>query len=324
MDKESINATVSVYENGFVEGIIRAFNQDLDLVIRPDDVWQAILSQFSLFINGDENAERLRHMFVSHEGKKALTIDLRTTSLSEIDFSKLVQKFTSLIEEYIVDPELREWMLPDFSTTTDHDKAVAAFGMMGTMNSYFTYGAAFGCSFPSVTLLGIRDDWGELERRVNKLNQYGKECEDWARLLQPILHYMKKTFDEPDSQEIKDFWLRVAWETGHSGVCGDVWKNSGWITAFAYFKEDGSVANDYKDLRETSDCSRPLKGVSYPIIHPDDIASSLVLVPITMTDREAGVERFCTAVAGTIGMSISDGSKSQPFSAWWIVQEFEE
>ncbi|KKP01266.1 hypothetical protein THAR02_06624 [Trichoderma harzianum] len=328
-DKEFINETVSVpvsaHENGFVQGIIRALNQDVDIVIRPDDVWQAILSQFSLFINGRKNAEHLRHMFVSHEGKMALAPDTITKNLSELDFGKLAQEITSGLQDNVVDPELRKWMLPGFSTTTDHDKAVAAFGMMGAMQKYFDYGAMIGGSFSSVTLLGTRDDWEEIERRVDKLDQYGKECENWACLLQPIIGLMIKAFDKPDSPEVKQFWLDTAWETGPLRMSGDSYKLAGWITAFAYFKDDGSVAEHYDIGGKLW-----LGQVWYRIIHPDDISSSLVLVPITITDSEAGVQRFCTAVAGTIGMSMSDGgesqprSKSQPFPAWWIVQEFEE
>jgi len=33
--------------NGFVNALAAAYNQHHDLVIRPDDVWIAILSQFS-------------------------------------------------------------------------------------------------------------------------------------------------------------------------------------------------------------------------------------------------------------------------------------
>ncbi|PKK43313.1 hypothetical protein CI102_12441 [Trichoderma harzianum] len=107
-------------------------------------------------------------------------------------------------------------------------------------------------------------------------------------------------------------------------MSGDPCKISGWITAFAYFKDDGNVAKDYSGKR------LKLDEVFYPVLHPKDIPSSLALIPITILDFEAGVQRFCTAVAGTIGMSISDGgesqplSKSQPFPAWWIVEEFEE
>ncbi|KAI0446933.1 hypothetical protein F4803DRAFT_501702 [Xylaria telfairii] len=345
--KTSVNP-VSIYNNGFVHGLIRAFNQDLHLVIRPDDVWQAILSQFSLFING--NVERLRHMFVTFNGKRTLTVDVTPMRLSDLDLGKVAQEFASRIQDNIVDEELRQWMMPDFSTTTSHDKAVAAFSMMGAMQQYFDYVEMCGCGLPSVTLLGIRRDWEVLAGRVGKLYKYGEECRHWAGLLQPVMRYMLRTFDEPDSQEVKDFWLRVAYEAGSEGSNGGICTLSGWITAFVYFEDNGQVTRDYKEEEiqrideraiswwvemwpEAAESEQlrinrkrlTLDGVSYPLIRSAQIPRSIILLPMTIMDAETGVKRFATAISGTIGMSISgDGTKAQPASAWWVVQEFEE
>ncbi|KAI1291384.1 hypothetical protein F5Y03DRAFT_403287 [Xylaria venustula] len=323
---------ISVYNNGFVNGLIRAFNQDLHLCIRPDDVWQAILSQFSLFING--NAERMRHLFVAHKGKTVLGVDMTPQRISEIDFGRVAEMFVSVIQDNVVDKELRQWMMPDFSTTTNHDKAVAAFGIMGAMQQYFSYECRGGCGLPSVTLLGTRDDWERLASRVSKLGKYGKECQHWASLLQPVMRYMLKTFDEPDSHKVKDFWLRVAYEAGKEGSSPGVRTLSGWITAFAYFKMDGTVARDYDEneiRRMDENDPEPnrkrlvLDGVSYPLIRSSEIPAGVILLPITVIDEEKGVKRFATAVSGTIGMSISaNGTTTQPVSAWWVVQEFIE
>ena len=43
---------------------------------------------------------------------------------------------TSLIEENVNDPELRAWIMPDFSTTTESDRVVAAIPMMGSLQEY--------------------------------------------------------------------------------------------------------------------------------------------------------------------------------------------
>ncbi|KAI2622393.1 hypothetical protein GGR54DRAFT_61711 [Hypoxylon sp. NC1633] len=326
---ESTKKAITVYSNGFVAGVIRAFNQDLHLIIRPDDVWQAILSQFTLFVNG--NAERLRHMFVTHEGKRELTIDLTPMTLSELDLGKVAQEVTSMIQDNVVDAELRQWMIPDFSTTTDHDKAVAAFTMMGAMQKYFKYEMWGGCGLPSVTLLGTRYDWEMLANRVNKLHKYGKECQHWASLLKPVMRYMLRTFDEPDSQEVKDFWLRVAYKAGKDDYQDGVETLSGWITAFAYFEGDGKVTKDYEEENirpkdgELDRKRLTLDGVLYPLIKARSVTKSLVLLPIKIIDMEAGVQKFATAVSGSIGMSISEsGTTAQPASAWWVVQEFEE
>ncbi|EGO21327.1 hypothetical protein SERLADRAFT_476365 [Serpula lacrymans var. lacrymans S7.9] len=44
-------------KNGFVHTVMEAYNRHRALIIRPDDVWLAILIQFSLYVNG--NAELL-------------------------------------------------------------------------------------------------------------------------------------------------------------------------------------------------------------------------------------------------------------------------
>lgn len=59
--------------NGFVDGIIRAYQQDLHLSLRPDDVWQAIITQFSFYVAG--HAEELRSKFVAHDGTVNLVLE---------------------------------------------------------------------------------------------------------------------------------------------------------------------------------------------------------------------------------------------------------
>lgn len=59
--------------NGFVYSAIQAWNNHYNLVIRPEDVWFAILTQLSAYIN--RHAEELRGKFVPFEGKKELVVD---------------------------------------------------------------------------------------------------------------------------------------------------------------------------------------------------------------------------------------------------------
>ena len=117
-------------DNGFVNTIIRAYSGHHALVIRPDDVWLAILTQFSLFVNA--NSEQLRKQFVAHEGKKELVVTASGTRYS-VDFGDLARQMTELIEQNVVDPNLREWIMPAYTTTTLLDTTVSAIVMMATM-----------------------------------------------------------------------------------------------------------------------------------------------------------------------------------------------
>jgi len=49
-----------------------AYNSHHELILRPDDFWQAIVTQFSFYVNA--NAEALRDKIVDHEGKKELVV----------------------------------------------------------------------------------------------------------------------------------------------------------------------------------------------------------------------------------------------------------
>ncbi|OCK79451.1 hypothetical protein K432DRAFT_455361 [Lepidopterella palustris CBS 459.81] len=72
------SSVVIPYRNGFVNVILRAFQQDFHLILRPDDMWLSILTQFSMYVNG--HAEELRSIFVACEGKERLTIDIHLHS----------------------------------------------------------------------------------------------------------------------------------------------------------------------------------------------------------------------------------------------------
>ena len=69
---------------------------------------------------------------MAHEGKKELIIQALGNRYS-VDFGYMARQMTTLIDENIVDPTLREWILPNFSTTTVNDIIVSSIVMMATL-----------------------------------------------------------------------------------------------------------------------------------------------------------------------------------------------
>jgi hypothetical protein len=240
--------------NGFVATVIEAYSNHQALVIRPDDVWICILTQFSLFLNGGR-AEQLRHLFVAHEGKQRLTINMIGTR-STVDFGQFAQVMTDQIHENVVDPELQAWFLPAFSTTTSNDTIVASAVMMATLKSYFDYQAVImRCGLPRVTLLGTQADWRDIFDRLDRLGRYGPETTAWRRLLEPVLARFVRAFEPgyADSAENRHFWQHVASrQWGGSGMSSP-WL-TGWITAFCAFDVDGSYKGT---LQAVSPVCRP-------------------------------------------------------------------
>ncbi|PUU76902.1 hypothetical protein B9Z19DRAFT_1087393 [Tuber borchii] len=321
------------YGNGLVNGIIRAFQQDLHLVLRPDDIWLSILTQFSMFVNG--NSENLRTQFVAHQGKKELEVDISPHPISDIDMGMFAQAMTHLIQENVVDPQLRELIMPNFSTTTDDDKSVASIVMMGTLQRYFDFSLAGGCGFPSVTLKGEKSDWEKILLKVQRLSKYGPLATEWTRLLIPIIQYMIASFAQPTSPHVKSFWLRACHAVGADGS-GSVRTLSGWITAFCFFSEKGERIWRYSDEEmirwdkgvSIAERQRLVLGdVAYPVISPKSIPKGVISVPVTVQDWATGLEYKTTMVAGSVGMMPSAGSsggdltKVQPKSGWWILED---
>ncbi|QDS72567.1 hypothetical protein FKW77_000770 [Venturia effusa] len=311
-------------QNGFVHGILRAFQQDLHLVLRPDDVWLAIVTQFSQYVKG--NPEELRKSFVAHEGNMELCIDIRPDSFWSVSMGKLAQGMTKLIQDNVVDPGLRDWLLPSFTTTTDNDTSVAAIVMMVAMQNYFRYNIRCGCGFPSVTLQGEKSDWEEILTRVRKLPKYGDQAEEWSVLLIPIVKSMINAFDEPDSEAVREFWLHACHAAGRYGSGHGIETLSGWLSAFCFWdargKRNAAISEEslIKYGGEPKMRTRyVLNNIAYPVIGTMSIPSALVSLPVNID--EGGLKIKTTIVAGAMGMTPSrENTTVQPVSGWFLLK----
>lgn len=321
------------YGNGLIEGIIRAFQQDLHLVLRPDDIWLAITTQLSFYINA--HAEELRHLFVTHEGQKQLVVDLSPQTMENLDVAYAAVLFSQLIQGNVIDPELASWMLPNFSTSTSNDISVAAMVMMATTKAYFEYIILMGCGFPSVTLLGEREDWVTLLERLPKLTVFGDEPEEWSKLLTKVIEKMIETYDHPDDQATKDFWMKAVHQTGGEASGMGLKSLSGWITAFCFWDGEGGKIYQYTDEKLPMflfDNENPedrkrliIDDVVFPIIRAGSVPKAVVEVPVKVIDESTMTEYDTTVIAGSIGMTATVSGKKtvydtfQPRSGWWML-----
>jgi hypothetical protein len=159
----------------------------------------------------------------------------------------MARTMADVIRENVVDPSLRAWIIPDFSTTTTNDTTVCSIVMMATLKEYFSYKFALRCGIPHVTLEGEKKDWENILQRLEKLKEYGVQTTAWYHLLVPIISRFVKAFDEPHGKENIDFWQKVAhYEGGGSGPTF----LSGWITAFCVFDAQGKWLGDqFREVR---------------------------------------------------------------------------
>ncbi|CAH0015665.1 unnamed protein product [Clonostachys rhizophaga] len=278
---------ITAANNGFFWTAYEAYSSHHHLVIRPEDVWFAILTQLSFYINA--HAEDLRSFFVAHSGQKHLHLDV-----DELDFAYVAKEMTHLIAKNVVDPELRGWVMPSFSTTTDSDKVVGAILFMGAMQKYFSYGVSVTCGIPSVTLLGEVDDWKDILNRIDKIDPLGSEPTQFAGMLRPILNGMITSFQNPDSFETMEFWNTIVHKVSLDSGTDYL---TGWLTAFGFWDEDGTA----KRLS-----NKMFNDILYPTIDIDSVPAGYASVPISVNDDGDMYE--ATMVAGSVGTSATSST----------------
>ncbi|KAI4644011.1 uncharacterized protein J4E78_009793 [Alternaria triticimaculans] len=294
--------------NGFVHAAFDAYSYHHHLTIRPEDVWFAILSQLNFYINA--NAEALRDHFVSHQGQKELEVK-DVGSIHSVGIGALARRMTGLIQENVKDPDLRDWIMPAFSTTTVSDRTTAAVLMMGTMQAYFSYKMSIMCGIPSVTLLGEREDYEDILARLEKLVELGPEASTFADLLRPVLRNFIATFDPEQAVTSRDFWQKIAHRSG--GGSGPSYLG-GWLTAFCFWDDKGKCMYNLKtgtqdwNVDESDKQLLELDGVSYHRVDTDDIPSGFASVPVLVNDN--GTEYKTKMVAGSLGIEITSSNDS--------------
>ncbi|TGO37124.1 hypothetical protein BHYA_0105g00150 [Botrytis hyacinthi] len=311
---EEIASKIFPSGNGLVHTCLEAYNQHRHLVLRPDDIWMAIVTQFSFYVN--KHSEELRSFFVAHEGKKELVI-----KQNSFDFKSFTTNMANMIQDNIVDKSFQSWILPAFSTTTRIDTIVCSSVMMSTMKKYFSYRCDVLCGIPTVTLLGEVSDWEEILRRLDKLESFGpahQELIHWKEMLAPVIQNMILTFENPGAIAQVDFWSKIVHVYNLSGGSS----LTGWLTVFCLFNEDGDwQGGDRSSGQNTGSIREPPK---YPLIKIQDIPTGKCEVNVRIS---GDMNVNAMIVAGLVGASLSsqngDGETLdtvQPYPAWCIFE----
>ncbi|KAF8071714.1 hypothetical protein FPV67DRAFT_892725 [Lyophyllum atratum] len=308
--QSSVDGTKDIIrmENGFVQGVLLAYNQHHNLVIRPDDVWVAILSQLNFYINA--HAEELRDKFVAHSGKKTLTVLSNSNTVEGTHFGEMAVQLSGKIHENVTDQSLIPWVLPNFSTTTLNDTVISSILIMSTLKSYFDYRVMIMCGIPSITLEGTQADWQSIHDRIDKISEFGAEPTEWASMLHAIIARFVHAFDVGGPQADKEFWERcIHHESGGSGPD----YISGWMTAFCAWDPEGFMFKSKEDQgyrqRGIPDWVYDLTidGACFPRVHSPPEGYAEVDVKVV---NGSGNELFdCAMVAGHVGISMESKEK---------------
>lgn len=294
--------------DGFLRGSLDAWAQHQHLVLRPDEVWFAILTQMNFYMN--KHAENVRHLFVSHKGKETLAVDGNS-------WTDVLKRVGDAIQGRVKTPWLLDWIKPGFTTSTAQDNLTANVLIMGMMQNFFSYEFSIVCGLPSVTLLGEKADWQKLLAKLDQIPKFGAEPKAYAKQLRPILTRFVATFDRPDDQDIRAFWNNiVVAQAGSDTICGGpAYYISGWLLGFVYWNKEGEKQGKYNPYDSTSGFLRDnievrpltLDGIEYKSMAIESMPMGYAKAPVVMR-KYGGMEKFPAYVlAGNIAKRVAPG-----------------
>jgi len=266
------------HDFGFFGAILACYNNHWVLKTSPDDWWNVIVRNVSQAVDDNGEKNKVRDLFVSHEGKKEIFIDVGPT-LAGIDYSWLFNQFSSGIKANIKNPAYADIVQADFSTSTPDQVISCQVMLMASLQKYFSYGFGTCCGIPGVEMTGSEEDWIQLAEKTKKLET----------LLMPIMEEiglgnwfdgthrtLANLLDTYRSNPDVEWWSHVlSWNRTYGSGARSWW--SGWMIDFLMA---GSAEK------------------------PQNFQSGMMSVPVKIQDN--GISDEGRIVAGTAGFTVKD------------------
>ena len=295
---------------GLFGAVLTAYNNHWKLRTSPDDWWFSVIKRVACAIDNNSNKESVRKMFVDHEGKKDIEIQVGDPTIYTVDYSWFFDEIAKAINGNIKVPEFVDGMTADFSTTTAVQKIVSQITLMYSLKEYFSYCLRAGCGIPAVEMLGTEDDWKKLISKLkvlrtllepleNDLEDYDLTSE-WWDLVETVFSKLLDTYQgRPD----RKWWSHIVTyenENGSGMIIQGSYIYRGWITQFL----EGPMRARF-----------PLK--------ISGMTKGLVSVPLTLKDPTGLVKDNAALVAGMLGFTLHSTDSNEvsvrPFQGWSLM-----
>ncbi|KAJ4246533.1 hypothetical protein NW762_013474 [Fusarium torreyae] len=298
---------ISASQNGFVWSAYHAYNHHRHLIIRPDDIWLAILGQLNPYIKA-KAPELIKYFAPRTSQGESEIVNL---SASEIrDHSVLAQQMESSMAQWITYPGLDLALMVGFSTTSEVDRTVASVLLMGEMyKEHDKVDLTCGLrGLHSVTVLGVCQDWEGFLAKLEFIRLFGDEACEFVAMLRPIIYSIRQTLIQPDDRLVIDFWEKMV---TRNKLPGDSDYITGWISAFCFWDQHGRACPLRGEELEFT-------GVKYNRISFDEVSIGFASLPITVDDN--GHIMNCTMIAGSLGIQAQNFSPTcdyiHPLTGW--------
>lgn len=168
--------------DGLMNLFYSAYANHGSVIIRPDDIWFHILQQIGKIIN--ENHEALREHFVSHEGKKKLSVcvDNYDKENTKIFINDICEQIRSHVVNDTVD-----LMCPKYSSTSSLDHTMNSIACMTNMQNYFIFIMRVSCGIRNIWFGGTLNDWIVIKKSLKLFENFGAPIKEYVTNINPII-----------------------------------------------------------------------------------------------------------------------------------------
>lgn len=201
-------------EDTVFQMLVKAWSQHRPVALSPDVIWMLICQQLSHHIN--QNPEKYKSLFVSHEGKKEICIQSSTDLYSEdVDWAGIIDGFASTLSLNTTEGVTNS-LIANFSTTGVNERLASEITLMDVAKPFFEYKVFYvACGIPYITITGTPEDWKSIIEKARILESI--ELGWWFKELKPILEQFVMASE--GKQDIK-FWKNIVKKTRPGTVYG--------------------------------------------------------------------------------------------------------
>lgn len=213
--------------------LVRAWAEELNIVLRPDMFWYTVVSECVAEILA--NPERYRHLFTKKkEGKITIRIETRSPGLMP------VETLDAMIDGVGVDMEFKEFVIGanNFPSAPSNFEEIMKMTFCYAGTPFYDY-EMYRCGIKKVMLTGSLEEWTLLANKIGKLNRYFPSLTDY--LMKAGMEMNKIVINWENSDDMishlrEIFWVKENCKSGHP------YHVRGWILNF-YQKKIPSVYN---------------------------------------------------------------------------------
>ncbi|CAM4940425.1 unnamed protein product [Rotaria socialis] len=196
--------TSSAYSHAVFQAYLSAYNSHEDIVLSPDDLWLMVAIYFAKYVNA--NAEKLRHLFVNHEGKVKLTIEQMQR---EPDWNAFLESMRIKIGENVKN-DVVSLLTANYSTTGKVELMLSCATIMNTFKNYFDYGLVMTmCGIRKVHFLGTLDDWLLLRDKTKQLQSFTMHNDEFSTYVEGLLPVFNQFISTYQGNVDNKFWDKI-------------------------------------------------------------------------------------------------------------------